>query len=166
MAVELVNSAIPDRRKANKAELAEWFGVSVPTVDAWIRRGCPHLQRGNRGLSWVFDIKAVAEWYYGASESPDDDPEKMAPKDRLDWYRGARERTKHLEECGELMRAADFETALASAIKTIAVTLESLPDVMERDAGIDGAAVERCQIVVDRMREDLHKRLTTPSTDA
>lgn len=166
MTVELASS-VPERRKANKAEAAEWFGVSIPSIDAWLRRGCPYVQRGERGKQWVLDLLAVSEWRFsGATESTEDDPEKMSPKDRLDWYRGARERTKHLEECGELMRASDFETALASAIKTIAVTLESLPDVMERDAGLDGAAVERCQIVVDRMREDLHKRLTGASADA
>jgi hypothetical protein len=40
------------------------------------------------------------------------------------------------------------------------MTLESLPDVLERDAGISGAAVEACQRTIDRMREDLYLRLT------
>lgn len=89
------------------------------------------------------------------------DPDQMTPKDRLDHFRAERERTKHMEEAGQLIRAADYERALSSALKIVAVTLESLPDVLERDAGIDGAAVERCQIVIDRVREDLYRQLTT-----
>jgi terminase small subunit / prophage DNA-packing protein len=161
MAVEIVNAAaVPDRRKANKAEVAEWFGVSVPTVDAWIRRGCPHLQRGNRGLSWIFDIKAVAEWYYGASDSPEDDPEKMSPKDRLDWYRGARERTKHLQELGELVSVSDYEKTLSSALKKVAIALETMPDQIEREAPISGEAIEVIQRITDRVRETVYRGLS------
>lgn len=148
-------------RTANKAETAQWFDVSVATVDAWLRRGCPYQQKGGPGKGWVLDLRDVAQWYYGGKTADqEEDPEKLSPKDRLDWYRGARERTKHLEEVGELMRATDFEHALASALKAVAVGLESLPDVLERDAGITGVAVETAQRVIDRLREDLHKRLT------
>jgi hypothetical protein len=109
----------------------------------------------------VLDLREVAQWYYGGKTTDqEEDPEKLSPKDRLDWYRGAREKTKHLEEVGELMRAADYERALASALKATAVGLESLPDVLERDAGITGTAVATAQRVIDRLREDLHKRLT------
>jgi len=43
----------------NKAELARAYGVSIPAVDAWIRRGCPHQKRNRR---YHFDRAAVAEW--------------------------------------------------------------------------------------------------------
>jgi hypothetical protein len=48
---------------------------------------------------------------------------------------------------------------LASVLKVLATTIESLPDVLERDAGIAGLAVERCTSVCDRVREGLYKRL-------
>lgn len=60
----------------------------------------------------------------------------------------------------ELLPAEDFAAELSSAFKAVATALESLPDVLERDAGIDGAAVERCQAVIDRLREDLYTRLS------
>jgi len=46
----------------NKAELARAYGVSIPAVDAWIRRGCPH---GKRGRRYHFDRDDVAEWRAG-----------------------------------------------------------------------------------------------------
>lgn len=48
--------------QANRTQLAEVFGVSMPTVDGWVRGGCPVVQRGSRGVEWVFDTAAVAKW--------------------------------------------------------------------------------------------------------
>ena len=166
MIIQAKPDHIPASRLGNKAELAEFFGVALTTVDQWLRRGCPYVQRGSRGIQWKFDFLDVAKWKYGAADdNVDEDPEKMPPKDRLDWYRGNRERTKHMEEAGELIPAAVFETELAAVLKKIAVTMESLPDVLERDADIDGSAVERVQMVTDRMRNELYGSLLTAPND-
>lgn len=60
---------------------------------------------------------------------------------------------------GELMPRDEYCRDLAAVLKLLAVTLESLPDVLERDAGIDGGAVERCRQVIDGLREELYVRL-------
>lgn len=153
-------SYIPPQRVENKSGCAEWFGVSMSAVEGWIRRGCPCLQRGKRGTEWQFDLLEVCKWRSGGLEKTGEEPDDMRPKDRLDWYRGEMERLKLLRETGELVPAIDFEGQLASALKIVAVSLESLPDVLERDAGIRGAAVERCQEVIDRVREELYLRLS------
>jgi phage terminase Nu1 subunit (DNA packaging protein) len=159
MSVQPVRS-VPVHRLANKAEVAEWFGVSVPTVDAWLRRGVPYVTRGGRGQQWQLDLRDVAEWYYGRQgSSADEDPDKLPPKDRLDWYRGTRERTRHMQEIGELIPAADYESALAAALKTVASGLESLPDLLERDAALPGQAVERAIAVIDGLRDSIYQRL-------
>lgn len=49
-------------QEVNRTGLAEVFGVSLPTVDAWVRGGCPALQRAGKGQQWVFDTAAVAKW--------------------------------------------------------------------------------------------------------
>lgn len=154
-------------RTVNKAGAA-WFEVSPQAVDGWIRRGCPAEQVGAQGRPWLFDLLRVSEWRFAgksttsSSSSSDrgDDPEQMTPNDRLHWYKGTREKIRYMEEASQLIPAGEYETALSSALKLVAMTLESLPDVLERDAGISGEAVERCQTVIDRMREDLYQRLT------
>jgi phage terminase Nu1 subunit (DNA packaging protein) len=157
---------VPERRKANKAEAAAWFEVGLPSINNWIQRGCPVIQQGRKGQQWIIDLKAMHEWHlrktglFGTeNEHGQIDPETMIPKDRLDWYRGTRERTRHMEEAGELIPAARFEAEMARVLKTVAIGLESLPDVLERDAGITGAAVERAQAIIDRMRDELHAKL-------
>ena len=60
MTIGLAKS-IPARRRANKAELAEWFDVSLNAITGWIARGCPVVQRGGVGTPWVFDLLEVAQ---------------------------------------------------------------------------------------------------------
>jgi hypothetical protein len=80
-------------------------------------------------------------------------------KAKRETYRAQMEELRYNEAAGKLVAIDEFERVFASAIKMIAVTLESLPDVLERDAGINGAAVERCQAVIDQVREDLYHRI-------
>ncbi|MFY0309643.1 terminase small subunit [Leisingera sp. D0M16] len=49
-------------REVNRADLAEINGVSLPTVDEWVRRGCPVVQRGGRGRAWKFNTAEVRSW--------------------------------------------------------------------------------------------------------
>ena len=81
-------------------------------------------------------------------------------KAKRETYRAQMEELRYRQAAKELIPAADFERAIADAFKVVAQTLESLPDVLERDAGIDGPAVERCQAVIDRLRDDLYRGLT------
>jgi phage terminase Nu1 subunit (DNA packaging protein) len=148
-------------RLANKNQAAAWFGVSVQALDGWIRRGCPAVERGATGKAWVFDLRALAEWRYKAPDvDPESDPEKLSPKDRLDWYRGTREKTRHMMEAGDLIPARDYELALSNALKTVAMTLESLPDLLERDAALPPEAVDKSIAIIDRLRDGLYKALT------
>lgn len=87
----------------------------MATLDAWIRRGCPYVERGGRGVSWVFDLLDVARWrFLGTEEAPAEDPEQMSPKERLDWYRGNRERDAHAKE-QHLLIPFDLEEQLIGA---------------------------------------------------
>lgn len=49
-------------QNCNRGELAEFFGVAPPTVDSWVRAGCPVVQKGQRGVAAVFNTADVADW--------------------------------------------------------------------------------------------------------
>ncbi|MEB5674139.1 terminase small subunit [Escherichia coli] len=36
--------------------------VSLPTIDTWIRAGCPYIRKGGRGREWEFNLADVANW--------------------------------------------------------------------------------------------------------
>lgn len=46
----------------NRGEVAEFFGVTPPTVDGWVRAGCPIVSKGQRGVSSQFNTAEVANW--------------------------------------------------------------------------------------------------------
>jgi hypothetical protein len=48
--------------RANRAEVAAEFDVSLPTVDDWIRRGCPMISKGDKGRAAEFSLSAVRAW--------------------------------------------------------------------------------------------------------
>ncbi|WP_290872047.1 terminase small subunit [Aquabacterium sp.] len=47
----------------NRADLATHMGVTPVTIDNWRKAGMPVVQRGSRGVEWVFDLPAVIKWY-------------------------------------------------------------------------------------------------------
>jgi phage terminase Nu1 subunit (DNA packaging protein) len=46
----------------NKAGMAQLFGVSLKTVDDWIRKGAPVLKPGSNGVSYEIDSGPFVEW--------------------------------------------------------------------------------------------------------
>lgn len=52
----------PSGKIVSRTDLADVFGVSMPTVDTWVRQGCPVVKRGSKGISWEFATADVAEW--------------------------------------------------------------------------------------------------------
>ena len=56
--------------RVNRAQLADIFGVSLPTVTAWHREGMPAVQEGRKGKEWVFDTVDCLEWYFRRKFKP------------------------------------------------------------------------------------------------
>lgn len=63
------------------------------------------------------------------------------------------------ERVGDLVRRGDVERQFSSYVTMVVQTLETMPDILERDGGISGDAVIRVQQLVDKVRADLHEQL-------
>jgi len=46
-----------------RAGLAGHFAISLPTVDSWVRRGCPVIEKGGKGKEYVFGLTSVEAWH-------------------------------------------------------------------------------------------------------
>ena len=46
----------------NRSGLADVFGAALPTVDTWVKAGCPCVKRGGRGQEWQFNTADVSNW--------------------------------------------------------------------------------------------------------
>ena len=163
MALRKVAQLSP-RRIANKAEAAEFFNITVPALNEWITKGAPIVSRGAKGIGWELDLLALAKWRFGAPEPDNDetpfDPERLPPKERKDWYDSELRRSQLAERNGDLIPVIEYQRELSAVIKSLVAGLQTLPDILERDAGLSGDAVERAQAVIDALRDDLYRALT------
>ena len=150
---------IPVERRASKTAAARWFGVTRFIFDKWIDRGCPYAQQGD---NLVFDLREVAKWVYSPTvkeEESEFDPEQLPPNERMQWYKGSRERLKYLEEAGKLVKISEYERELSAALKIVAISLETLPDVIERNAKLPTESIAAVQKICDRVRDDMYSHL-------
>jgi len=46
----------------NRTQMADHLGIAMPTLDDWVRRGCPVVSRGGRGRQWRFNTADVRAW--------------------------------------------------------------------------------------------------------
>lgn len=138
-------------RKASKAEVAEFFDVAVPSVDAWIRRGCPVVQRGKQGQAWVFDLLAVAEWRFSGSSTAgeDFDPDRLQPAERKAWFDSETKRRDLQIRDRELIPAGEMEACIASAFGSLSQGLRSIPDNLERRIGCSADVAEAVEQAIE-----------------
>jgi phage terminase Nu1 subunit (DNA packaging protein) len=46
----------------NRSQAAELLDVSLPTMDVYVKRGCPFVQRGSKGKEWQFSAVDIVKW--------------------------------------------------------------------------------------------------------
>lgn len=156
-------AALPALRQANKVQVAEFFDVSPNAVEAWVRRGCPVVERGGARKPWVFDLLAVAQWRYTSKTTGTGsaaDPDSLAPQDRRAWYDGEKRRLEIEERMGQLIPVAEVEAATAQAFATIAQCLRAIPDNLERSAGVAPEVAEAVGRMIDDSMDALADRLS------
>lgn len=114
----------------NRSSLAEHIGVSLPTIDRMVKQGVPVVQRGSRGVEWVFDLAEVIRWQIerAVEQAAGDEPTGLEEIER---------RTAHAKmEMAELELATkrnqvatirDFERAQAKAFAEIRTNVMNVP---------------------------------------
>lgn len=146
------------RWNGNKADLAEFFQVSAPTIDDWVRRECPFVTRGRSGVDWVFDFRAVRRWREAyivthAGRSKDTTRAHAIRRRAL-----AEARLKEIELAtveGSLVDADLIRRGLDGVMINQRTILMSLPSQIGRDIDEPELRVRTVAIVDRRVREAL-----------
>lgn len=117
--------------KVNRAELASVFGVSLPTIDVWVRNGCPFDVRGaGKGKPWVFDTADVAAWRERVASAGKDDEDAIDEGKLRKRRQLAETRLAELElakAMGEVAPIREFERAQAAIFATIRANVMNVP---------------------------------------
>lgn len=150
--------------RPTQQQIADWLGT--------IRQAVADMQRRGVLPKPLPELKQCVHLYCehlrtAAAGRRSDGPLDLA-QERAALARSQRERIdiEIRRQKGELVLATEVERTLVATLKILISTLETLPDILERDAGISGAAVERVQTIVDRVRDRLHAKLVQYANDA
>ncbi len=150
---DVTNISPPAFRLVNKLQVSEFFDVSVKTVDLWVRRGCPFIQRGDLRTPWVFDLLKVSEWRYAPStRTRVGDPEKLKPRDRKDWYEGEKVREKIDELLANLVSRDEFDAEKSRIQSVLAEFMDQLPDKLTTSCELPPSASATLRDLIDRER--------------
>ncbi len=115
----------------------------IGTRKTWhVRDGMPAIFRR------VFGVGSAGEQI---------NPDKLPPRERLDHYKAERERIKLSQEVRVLIPAVEIEQVIGEAFKTIAQTLDVLPETFERDFSLSPEAVIRFRSAIDGARDTLYE---------
>lgn len=117
-------------RIVSRNTLASLQGVSLPTIDAWVRAGCPVVTRGGRGKEWKFDTAQVTEWRIdrkvaeatGAAQADTEElrRRKLLAETELAELEVARERN-------QVVSVAQVQINLESLFKEVSINLRNIP---------------------------------------
>ena len=143
----------------NKAQCAEFFGVSPYTVESWIRGGMPVIDRGSRGVSAEIDLLAAAEWKFSKRFLDQADPEQMVPQDRRAWYESEVKRRDLQNSDRKLIPSHDLERTVSTALAMIESTIRAIPGDLEHKAGIPSEASQAVEKELNQALDTLKARL-------
>lgn len=171
--------AIPagtDYQYFSRNQLSAIFGISVPTITKMVGSTMPAARRNGgmvyhlKDVATLLDIRKINDPDIEDDEEFETDPDKMKPADRRMHYQAedlkqaaAIKSRRNDVEAGQLLEAVEVERVLAQAFKTLALTLDTLPDMLERDGLIETHDVERIIEIVDNSRAQLANDLSKMS---
>lgn len=156
MAAEVEKLA--DAYKWNISRISDAFGMHRSTVRQKLREAGVVPAKQKSGIN-LYALQDVGPALFGESFTSGGDPEEMAPKDRKDWYQSENERVKLEKEMRALVTVEEVHREMSMLAKSLASSLDSLPDMLERDAGLPPHAIDLVEGVTDNLREQMYRAI-------
>ena len=162
-----VISAGESKIRLSISRLATEFGMARETVAKRLRSAGIQADGKKDGYP-VYRLRDAAPALIEAAptdEAGDVDPDKLPPEKRRAWFQSERERMEVEAKAGKLIPALEHERDRARLVGMVVQAFETLPDVLERDEGLQPHQVERVQQVLDGVRAKLYDRIVSDEDD-
>ncbi|MDP8051043.1 DUF1441 family protein [Pasteurella atlantica] len=143
--------------KLNINQIADLVGLHRQTVSQRVAGLTPAI--GSNSKKKLYKISDLIR--IGLQEKMTADVDSLSPVERRAFWQAENERLKFERETGELIPAHEVAFEMGAMAKAIIQTLETLPDVLERDEGLSPKALNRVQEVVDDLRDQMALHLIT-----
>ncbi len=143
----------------NITRLADAFDLDRGTVRRRLR-DAGVVPAGTRNGANVYALKEAGPALFGDTVSHGGfDPDEMPPQDRKAWYQSENERVKFEQEMRSLVRAEEAHREMSRLAKAVASGLDSLADMLERDAGLPPEAIDLVEKTTDALREQMYQAI-------
>lgn len=146
------------------ARLAEEWGIDRRTATKRIRDAgiAPAGKRNSHDIYRLADVAGALSGFSGAGggEGGVVDPRDLPPMERRAFYQSENERLKVETTVGSLVPALEVEADYAALVKTLVQFFDTLPDVLERKAGLRPDQVDKVQEACDRLRQKMYEKVT------
>ncbi len=126
------------------SQIAREIGVTSPTINRRLKAAGIHPDADG-----YYTILKVIPFF---SESGIDEV-YSSNQDRLAAVRADREKLKLEQERAELVHVDDMRRTIYLIMKPVANLMDMIPQILERDCKISGAASEKAQRLIGRARE-------------
>lgn len=167
----------------NRAQLARALNKSEPTITAWLADGLPFITEGTNGRAWEFQLSACWRWMkekekaesdrQSAAEASvrqmrlaliggtdvDEGRSGLSPKEQRELYDTERSYMLTAMTRGDLVKRSDVVAILEDVFLTVRDGVTSLPDRLEREAGVSGKAIDLAIRICDGILVEAQKRV-------
>ncbi|AGI35701.1 DUF1441 domain-containing protein [Mannheimia haemolytica USDA-ARS-USMARC-185] len=147
--------------KLNINQIAELTGLHRQTVSQRVAGLTPSL--GSNSKLKLYALRDLI--LTGLAEKMSADVDSLSPADRRAWFQSENERLKFEKEIGELIPASEVALEMSALAKTVVQALETLPDILERDCGLQPKDLIRVQQVTDDVRDQMALHIQEVTTD-
>ena len=143
----------------NITRLADAFGLHRDTVRKRLKEAGV-VPAGSRNGANVYALKDAGPALFGETMAASGyDPDDLPPQDRKAWFQSENERVKLEKDMRLLVPVEEAHREMSRLAKAVASGLDSLADMLERDAGLAPEAIEMVEQVTDNLREQMYQTI-------
>lgn len=159
---------INDANSWNITRIAEAFNFGRDTVRKRLRKAGVKSSGKRSGIA-IYALADVGPALYegdSRSELPEfQDPDKMDPKSRKEWFQSENERIKFMADVKQLITDGDHRQDLYDAFSSIVSELDNVPDYLERNGNWVPEQLEQVQELMDIIRQRIYIRVKEAEPD-
>lgn len=137
--------------KLNINQIAELVGMHRQTVSQRVAGLTPAI--GSNSKLKLYALSDLIK--IGLAEKMTGDVDSLSPVERRAFWQAENERLKYERDTGELIPAYEVAQEMSAQAKAVVQSLETLPDILERDCGLSPSALVRVQQVIDDLRDQM-----------
>lgn len=163
---------IDDAFEWSVSRLARCFGLHRQTVKKRLTDAGVVPSDVRRGAA-VYHVRDASPAILAPDMEAEDpafyqDPAKMQPSDRKDWFQSEQARVNLEKELRQLIHEVEVRREFAGLVKNFTAFLDQLLDMLDR-AGVDPDKLDQVEKELDSLREQLYQQVMeyeAPGDDA